>query len=195
MATNLVALMKRLESAIERLEGVVGNPVSPAGSSPAGNSPAGSNPAGSPVPRPPADSPLVAAYTAQVMAKLPSLLQTAEGVGGVCTEAVSANQSQAFVSGFEFSFRLLKLAEKCKKPTPDELRALVAPPIQQLIAKVAKVKDKQSPLYNHVAAVSEGIQSVQWPVVVRTMQDGPLALVQTYLDGANFTGNKVLMAK
>jgi hypothetical protein len=176
MANSLVSLLGRLETAVARLEGVIGLPGAPVQAAAIPNAPVlgpiPTAPVLGPIPTapslvlPPAvpvtrDSPLVSAFEAIVLTKLPILEAAGQALGSPITEATAA-----FIEGMRLSGRILRLSETCRKPTAEELKAEVYPKMQEAIGKVSRLKDKHSPSYNHIAAVEEGVRAIQWPVIV-----------------------------
>ena len=68
---------------------------------------------------------------------------------------------------FDAQRDFISLASQCAKPPADKLQPLLGPMVTHLTA-VADIKDKnrRSPQFNHLSAVSEGIPAAGWVALV-----------------------------
>eukprot|EP01125_Pyxidicula_operculata_P019322 TRINITY_DN6_c0_g1_i1.p1 TRINITY_DN6_c0_g1~~TRINITY_DN6_c0_g1_i1.p1 ORF type:complete len:723 (-),score=287.52 TRINITY_DN6_c0_g1_i1:100-2268(-) len=115
-------------------------------------------------------------------------LKPYQTLSGTLGDPVSA-QANLFMDAVKLEVELLKKASSQKKPSDDDLQALLGP-ISELMTKVAEVKDKNRghKLFNHLNAVAEGVQVLGWVCVEPT----PAPFVKDLIGGSEFWSNKVL---
>ncbi|VDK51977.1 unnamed protein product, partial [Cylicostephanus goldi] len=75
------------------------------------------------------------------------------------------------------------------EPTPEEVQKLVAPMVS-LLSDITSFKDskRNTPQFNHLCAVAEGIPAVGWVLVKKT----PAPYVKEMLEAAMFYINRIL---
>ncbi|KAJ3165481.1 F-actin-capping protein subunit alpha [Irineochytrium annulatum] len=186
MNADMLNVIKRLETATVRLEEIVRSKgvadSSSSAGAPASRDLGGSSggAAGGAV------HPSVSAFDEQVMAPLAAYVDLANKVGGLVAEQAA----------FRAQRGLIEIAANSKKPDMTALQALLAP-TQKEIEAVTTIREKNrpSPLFNHLSAVSEGIPALGW-VVIETDTDeqepAPTPYVAEYKDSCQFYSNRVI---
>ncbi|KAI9841542.1 MAG: hypothetical protein M1837_000643 [Sclerophora amabilis] len=107
-------------------------------------------------------------------------------LGGVVSE-----QSSAVVRAFGAQRKILIVATKAKKPdVQSPLYMEILTELQTEMGFVGDIREanRASPLFNHLSAVSEGIQALAWI----TIEPKPSDYVGEVLGGAQLFGNRVL---
>ncbi|KAK6762293.1 hypothetical protein RB195_023128 [Necator americanus] len=89
---------------------------------------------------------------------------------------------------FNFLRSFLWIAASRSEPSAEEVQKLVAP-LVNLLMEINSFKDskRNSPLFNHLCAVSEGVPAVGWVLVKKT----PASYVKEMLDSSTFYINRI----
>jgi len=195
-AADLPQLLKRLEAATAKLEELAlahqGGPHGPSTSAaqnqpgrPLGGSASATtcgpvNAGGG------ASSAAVNAYESLLAGPLKTFLNLSRDIGEIIEE-----QSRAVGAAFEAERRIIETAGNCKKPdlTSSEFAELIKPVQEASLAAVSlKENNRQSPFFNHLSTVSEGLPALGWVAV----EPKPFPFVGEMRDAAQFYANRVI---
>ncbi|KAJ3187470.1 F-actin-capping protein subunit alpha [Gaertneriomyces sp. JEL0708] len=171
----LAGLIKRLETATQRLEEVAARTGGTHAPSHSGTPTAGV--AGN-------DSRAVSAFSEILQGPLHSFVELSSKVGGLVQD-----QAKIVQAAFEAQKQLIAVAGQSKKPTQQQLPQFLSSTqsaIQQIIN--LREKNRASPLSNHLSTVSEGIGALGWVVIEPT----PAPYVGEMRDSAQFWANRVI---
>ncbi|KAJ3060011.1 F-actin-capping protein subunit alpha [Podochytrium sp. JEL0797] len=178
--SDLAAVLKRLEAATIRLEGLVstGNNAAPA--------PAAT--ASAPAPPTPAASigASVAAFDSLIANELQATLSKANAIGGMLKD-----QASALAAAFSAQRAFLVVASQSKKPSSADFAPLLKDTQTALQGVIAVREDKAaraSPFFNHLSMVSEGIPALGWVAVEPT----PVPYIGEMKDAAQFYSNRII---
>lgn len=130
------------------------------------------------------DNMSVNGYEDILLNNLQEFLTLSQQIGGdVATQA-------AFVQkAFDAQFAYIKLAAESAKPAQDVQAKLLAPTSEQISAIQAfREKNRTSPFFNHLSAISESIPALGWVCVAPT----PGPHVKEMNDAGQFYTNRVL---
>ncbi|XP_066531807.1 adenylyl cyclase-associated protein 1 [Hoplias malabaricus] len=160
---ELASLVQRLEVAVSRLEAVSGD-------------------------RGPADTGAVSAYVeafdAVISGSVAEYITLSQKIGGDVQK-----HAEMVKQGFSCQRQLLVTASCSQKPSDATLSSLLAP-VSKVIEQVQafREKNRSSPLFNHLSAVSESVPALGW--VAMSPKPGPY--VKEMQDAAMFYTNRVL---
>eukprot|EP01099_Mayorella_cantabrigiensis_P007468 TRINITY_DN662_c0_g1_i2.p1 TRINITY_DN662_c0_g1~~TRINITY_DN662_c0_g1_i2.p1 ORF type:complete len:224 (-),score=71.85 TRINITY_DN662_c0_g1_i2:285-956(-) len=148
---QLTALVTRLEASLDRIEKTL--------ASGGAGAPAASGGAGSE-----ASSASVEEYKQLVATHIKPYVQHSNQLGDLV-----AQQAALVEKAVEAQVKLLEIASKSKKPTPEVFQKLLAP-ISALISQISEIREKNrsSKQFNHLSAISEGISFLAWVCVSPT---------------------------
>ncbi|XP_066977685.1 adenylyl cyclase-associated protein 1 isoform X3 [Macrobrachium rosenbergii] len=180
MAGELAALVSRLETAVERLEKVG----SVSGKSASGGVSAGTAVLSTQAQEEECTVPYVLAYDDLLSGPFKVFVDCSNQIGGDVATIAKLVQ-ETFINQRAF----LVMASKSQRPLDTELPQVLEPTgkkIQEVIA--FRESKRQSPLFNHLSAVSESIPGLSWVAV--TPAPGPY--VKEMGDSAIFYTNRVL---
>lgn len=173
MATqDLSQLLTRLEQVTSRLEALkLGGAGSSVGSS------GGASAA--------AVAPQVEAYDEYVREYVTPFLNTCQKIGAPLDKA-----AELITTGFNEVRSLVDRASKSKKPSDQDLMPALAP-IQKIMEQITHLRmdSRQSPFFNHLYAIDEGIKCLAWVSVPNIT----VSYVSGMVDSAQFYNNKVLV--
>ena len=100
-----------------------------------------------------------------------------------------ATQAEFVKKAFDAQFAFIKLAAESSKPADDVLMKLLAPTSEQISAiQSFREKNRTSPFFNHLSAISESIPALGWVCVSPT----PGPHVKEMNDAGQFYTNRVL---
>lgn len=100
-----------------------------------------------------------------------------------------ATQSAFVKKAFDAQFAFMRLATESAKPAADVLQKLLAPTSDQIQAiQTFREKNRTSPFFNHLSAISESIPALGWVCVAPT----PGPHVKEMNDAGQFYTNRVL---
>ncbi|KAJ3116008.1 F-actin-capping protein subunit alpha [Phlyctochytrium bullatum] len=169
---TLAAVIKRLETATQRLEEIVRSK----GAAEAVSGGSGSSDAKS--------APAVVAFEELISGPLQTFLNHANAIGGLVQE-----QAGHVKDAFAAQKALIEIAASSKKPDTATLQSLLGP-TQKEIEAIVSIRDKNrpSPLFNHLSVLSEGIPAIGWVVI----EPAPVPYVNEFKDSAQFYSNRVL---
>ncbi|KAJ3105212.1 F-actin-capping protein subunit alpha [Phlyctochytrium planicorne] len=172
---TLSAVIKRLETATIRLEEIVrskGGADAPA----SGARELGATDA--------KVAPAVTAFDELISGPLQTLVDLGTSIGGLVAEQIG-HVKDAFVA----QRAMIDLAANSKKPDVTTLQSLLAP-TQKEIEAIVSIRDRNrpSPLFNHLSAISEGIPAIGWVII----EPAPVPYVNEFKDAAQFYSNRVL---
>jgi adenylyl cyclase-associated protein len=168
----LLALVERLEKAAAHLETIktTGSSSAKSGS---GNSSE-------------SEAPQVAAFDEFRTQFVQPFLDTMAALGG------QLDKAKTLVSdGFQETRVLVEKASKSKKPASDEALVPHLAPISKIMDQLEslRIDSRQSPFYNHLYALSEGMKCLAWVSVPNTT----VSYVKEMINAAQFYTNKVLV--
>ncbi|XP_067935695.1 adenylyl cyclase-associated protein 1-like isoform X2 [Watersipora subatra] len=164
-AQELSKLVERLEKVTSRLEKV---------------------PSSAPAPAPTAadTSAMVKDYEAILSGALSGFLESSGKVGGLVKK-----QAELLKEAMEAQKAYLVIAATSKKPTQGDIVTLLQPTSEKITAIVdIKEKNRRSELFNHLAALGEGVAALAWVTVEPT----PAPYVKEMADAGMFYVNRVL---
>lgn len=168
MASELPQLVKRLEAVTVKLESISMNAGSAASSSGAGPS-----------------SAMLAEFDELINSgPVKKLVDASARIGDVVKDQIELLK-QSFVE----QRRLLEIAAKSKKPDSTTFQKLLQP-ISEKLQQINEIREKNrpSPFFNHLSAISEGIPALGWP----TVEPAPAPFIEGLKDSAQFYSNRVL---
>ncbi|KAI8921196.1 adenylate cyclase associated N terminal-domain-containing protein [Powellomyces hirtus] len=176
----LANLIKRLETATQRLEEVTTRKSGAEGGASSSTSASASAPSTPSA----AGGPATAALDELIAGPLSAYVSASAGVGGLVQE-----QAQVVQEAIAAQKVLIQIAAASKKPDMTLLQDLLKP-TQQAIMKITELREKNraSQLYNHLSTVSEGIPGLGWVVV----EPAPGPFVGEMRDSAQFWANRVI---
>ncbi|KAI5635594.1 adenylyl cyclase-associated protein 2 [Phthorimaea operculella] len=180
-AAELEVLIERLERVTSRLERL--QLVSPA--TPAPTPVSAESPAPLDLPEPiHSDNMSVNGYQDIVQGPLRTWLDLSHQIGGdVGTHADLVNKA------FQAQFSYIQLATQRSKPSDAEQSQLLKPTSDQINAiQQFREKNRTSPFFNHLSAISESIPALGWVAVSPT----PAPYVKEMNDAGQFYTNRVL---
>eukprot|EP00842_Homolaphlyctis_polyrhiza_P000586 jgi/Hompol1/1528/HPOL_004974-RA len=182
---QLAAVIQRLEAATIRLETLAktGAPAAGVSADATGTSAtSAAAPASASAP-----APAVAAFDERMAGPLRDYLALSATVGGLVKE-----QSEHVEAAIKAQRRIIEIACASRKPPAATVQEIIKP-LQQAIAKVTEIKEKnrQSPLFNHLSTVADGIPALGWVVV----EPAPAPYVNDMKDSAQFYANRVIKEK
>ncbi|KAI9100693.1 adenylate cyclase associated N terminal-domain-containing protein [Phlyctochytrium arcticum] len=165
---SLASLIKRLETATQRIEEVAARNTNVNQTTNA-NQNAGAS---------------VKAFEELVNGSGKAYLELSAVVGGVVGE-----QAQFVHNALQSQTHLLQTASTSKKPDQSILPTLLQP-TQSALSSITDLREKNraSPYYNHLSTVSEGIPALGWVVV----EPAPVPYVGEMRDSAQFWANRVI---
>ncbi|KAH8659289.1 adenylate cyclase associated N terminal-domain-containing protein [Tricladium varicosporioides] len=194
---NLTTLIKRLEAATSRLEDIATSTVdlprlngaapTPAPTGPLPAPPVSAQPPAPPKPIPEEVPESVEEFDAFIDASVKKYVTLSNDLGGSVAEQASS-VLRAFIGQRKF----ILLTTKAKKPdlnSPAFMQLLK--PLQEAITSVVDIREKEprnSPIFNHLSAVSESITVLAWV----TVDPKPNKHVEECLGSSQFYGNRVL---
>ncbi|KAJ1562837.1 hypothetical protein HK096_001444 [Nowakowskiella sp. JEL0078] len=164
---KLAQLIQRLEAATSRLEHVASAKV-----------------AATPKEAAAGVSAALAAYKDAIAGPLAAYVALSDRVGGL------VQAQAAFVANaFAVLESIIETAAASKKPDISSLQDLLKP-LQKALEQIAELRDKNrpSPLFNHLSAVSDGIPALGWVAV----EPAPAPYVGELRDSASFYSNRVI---
>ncbi|CAF1061330.1 unnamed protein product [Didymodactylos carnosus] len=171
-------VLERLENVTSRLEsvankfnlGAIGN----------SNSPAGDN-AGSHLD----NLPIIQDYSSLIDGSLKQCLQLSTSLGGDLKEL-----NNHISKLFDLQRIFILYAIQCKKPTNEQQFAEAIKPMLNEIQAIQSYREKhrQSPLFNHLSAISESIPALGWI----TVSPAPYPFIKEMADAGQFYTNRVL---
>ncbi|KAJ3061477.1 F-actin-capping protein subunit alpha [Podochytrium sp. JEL0797] len=178
--SDLAAVLKRLEAATIRLEGLVstGNNAAPA--------PAATASAPAPSTQQASVSASVAAFDSLIANELQATLSKANAIGGMLKD-----QASALAAAFSAQRAFLVVASQSKKPAAADFAPLLKDTQTALQSVIAVREDKAaraSPFFNHLSMVSEGIPALGWVAVEPT----PVPYIGEMKDAAQFYSNRII---
>ncbi|KAI9762054.1 MAG: hypothetical protein M4579_000690 [Chaenotheca gracillima] len=194
---NLTTLIKRLEAATSRLEdmaqpsehptdlqnGTVPGPTAPPRAvQPAAGTPRTGDSQDLVEPLPVS----IEDFDEMINGEITTFVNLSDELGGVVSE-----QSSAVVRAFGAQRKILIIATRAKKPdvqSPLYMEILTELQTEMGIVSDIREANRASPLFNHLSAVSEGIQAMAWI----TIDPKPADYVGEVLGGAQLFGNRVL---
>nr|XP_006631262.1 PREDICTED: adenylyl cyclase-associated protein 1 [Lepisosteus oculatus] len=164
---ELASLVQRLEVAVGRLEAVAGSQ---------GDSP-GAGDAGAVVQ-------FVQEFDALVSGTVAQYCSLSQQIGGDVQK-----HAEMIKQAFAAQRQILVIASRCQKPSDATLTSLLQP-VSSVIEQVQSFREKNrsSPLFNHLSAVSESVPALGW--VAMAPKPGPY--VKEMQDAAMFYTNRVL---
>ncbi|KAJ8268193.1 hypothetical protein COCON_G00133650 [Conger conger] len=164
---ELASLVQRLEVAVGRLESVAGG----SGGGPAGGSPQGV-------------SAYVEAYDALISGPVGQYLSLSGQIGGDVQK-----HAEMMKKAFTCQRQFLATASGSQKPSDAVLQSVLSP-VSVIIQEVQdfREKNRSSPLFNHLSAISESVPALGWVAVAP--KPGPF--VKEMQDAATFYTNRVL---
>lgn len=180
MAGELASLVSRLETAVERLERVGVSKSSSAG----GGGSAGGGLLNAQSQEEECTVPYVLAYDDLLSGPFKTFVDCSNQIGGDVAEITKLVQ-ETFINQRAF----LVMTSKSQRPLDTELPQVLEPTgkkIQEVIA--FRESKRQSPLFNHLSAVSESIPGLSWVAVA----PAPGPYVKEMGDSAIFYTNRVL---
>lgn len=186
---TLESLLTRLEVVTSRLEGVQG---ASGGGASAGSAaaPPTTSAAHSDGPASSSASTSVADYDSLTGPAVTALIEAARPLGADVLKA-----SELVQKAFQAQAGVVQTIAQCKKPTPNELPALVAPVAEHMQAATALIEGRRSTVFNHQKAVAESLHALSW--MVYTGPNCGLSLPAQHVDeswqSAEFFANKVMM--
>ncbi|KAL3136825.1 hypothetical protein ABBQ38_005537 [Trebouxia sp. C0009 RCD-2024] len=132
----------------------------------------------------------VADYTSLTGPAVSSLVEAARPLGA---EVVKA--SELVSKAFQAQAGVVQAMAQCKKPTPNELPALVAPVAEHMQAATALIEGRRSAIFNHQKAVAESLHALSWMVYTgpNCGVSLPAQHVEESWQSAEFFANKVMM--
>ncbi|KAI9824406.1 MAG: hypothetical protein M1832_001941 [Thelocarpon impressellum] len=193
---NLTTLIKRLEAATSRLEDMA----QPTGDSNATSNEAGLAPsadgaamgateravaANSPVAATEVLPPSIEGFDALINAEVTKFVNLSEELGGVVAE-----QSSGVLRAFGAERKILIVATRARKPdVQSPLYMEILTDLQRQISIVCDIREvnRASPFFNHLSAVSDGINALGW-----ITESKPVEQLADALSSAQFYGNRVL---
>lgn len=106
-------------------------------------------------------SPAVKAYDDILENSIQTFLDLSNTIGGPVKE-----QSNYFMEALKAQRQLILVASKSKKPTEDVIKKLILP-ISNAMKSICDIREKNriSPLFNHLSAMSESILALGWIMV------------------------------
>ncbi|XP_026759353.2 adenylyl cyclase-associated protein 1 isoform X2 [Galleria mellonella] len=189
-AADLEALIERLERVTSRLEQLVVRARSPTPPRSPAPSPASLPASPAPPPQtqleqtPSSDNMSVNGYQDIVQGPLRAYIELSQQIGGdVATHANLVN------AAFQAQLRYIQQAAARSKPSQSEEMQLLAPTSEQISAiQQFREKNRASPFFNHLSAISESIPALGWVAVAPT----PAPYVKEMNDAGQFYTNRVL---
>ncbi|KAL3158071.1 hypothetical protein ABBQ32_011678 [Trebouxia sp. C0010 RCD-2024] len=103
--------------------------------------------------------------------------------------------SELVSKAFQAQAGVVQAIAQCKKPTPNELPALVAPVAEHMQAATALIEGRRSAVFNHQKAVAESLHALSWMVYTgpNCGVSLPAQHVEESWQSAEFFANKVMM--
>ncbi|KAM3967900.1 adenylyl cyclase-associated protein 1 [Aphomia sociella] len=186
--SDLESLIERLERVTSRLEQLVVRARSP--TPPRSPAPSPVSLPTSPAPQtlteqlPSIDNMSVNGYQDLLQGPLRTYLELSQQIGGdVATHANLVN------AAFQAQLRYIQQAAARSKPSQSEEMQLLAPTSEQISAiQQFREKNRASPFFNHLSAISESIPALGWVAVSAT----PAPYVKEMNDAGQFYTNRVL---
>ncbi|KAI7834905.1 adenylate cyclase associated N terminal-domain-containing protein [Kickxella alabastrina] len=131
-----------------------------------------------------ADSKAVVEYEAALQPYVEKFIELSQQIGGLVGE-----QAESVSALFDAQRNFIRIAGLTKKPTMDQIPALLEPQ-QQAIQKAIDIKDKNRPsdMFDNLSTVAEGIAAFGWVAVEPT----PVPYINEMKDSAQFYSNRVL---
>ncbi|XP_041664929.1 adenylyl cyclase-associated protein 1 [Cheilinus undulatus] len=163
---ELAGLVQRLEVAVGRLESMSGS-----------GGGAGGDAGG-------AVSAYVEAFDEIVNGPVAEYLRLSQKIGGDVQK-----HAEMLQQGFTCERKILMTASSCQKPADDVLNKIMQP-VSAIVVQVQafREKNRSSPLFNHLSAVSESVPALGWVAVAPK----PCPYVKEMQDAAMFYTNRVL---
>ncbi|KAJ8327584.1 suppressor of rasval19 [Batrachochytrium dendrobatidis] len=129
-------------------------------------------------------SPALTAFDTLLNGQFKTFLALSKTLGGIVHE-----QSQVVSDATKAQRHLIQVASLSKKPDTATTQELIKP-LQQSLAKVTELKDKNrpSPLFFHLSTVADGIGALGWVVV----EPAPAPYINELKDAAQFYANRVI---
>lgn len=129
-------------------------------------------------------TPSVAAFDAIVSGSLAKFIAASNKIGGDVKTQVDIVKG-AFSAQRDF---LVKVS-KCKEPSKDALQTLLKPTADKILeTQNFREKNRSSPLFNHLSAISESIPALGWV----TVAPAPAPYIREMSDAGQFFANRVL---
>ncbi|GAQ84855.1 Adenylate cyclase-associated protein [Klebsormidium nitens] len=184
MASNLEALVRRLEIAVEKLESA-GGIASGSGGATGQPDPSTASPTESSL------ATSVAAFDELIDTAVTKFVGASEAIGGPVREA-----SKLLEEAFKRERNVVLAISHCKAPTPAEMQALVSPVGEVMMKAGSLTEGKRTDEFQHLKAVADSLQALTW-VLYAGKESGmslPAQHVEETFQAAEFYVNKVLMA-
>ncbi|KAJ2745236.1 suppressor of rasval19 [Coemansia sp. BCRC 34301] len=178
-STDLQSLLRRIEKATTRLEELA---TKRADSAPCGDSTAPCVDLATP--NTGAENKVVLEYEAAVQPQIAKFVSYSDKIGGVVVE-----QARLVEALYQAQHSFIRIATLTKKPTMDQLPALLGPQ-QNAIRQIIALRDANRPSENfdNLSTIAEGIAAFGWVAVEPT----PVPYINDMKDSAQFYANRVL---